>query len=247
MSDEEEAIQALAMTVQRRNRSASAGELFDDDGLSAILEAARADHERAIASGLLERDAEPTAELSRASFLAERSEILLAGAFGQREVDRCRSEDPGSTQALDHARAFAAQQRYTVLILVGGTGSGKTTAATWLAREIGGRSPGMIDSTELERRGRYDHTLGDWLADRTLTVIDDFGVEPMDGKGYFRALVDGIANRAYKHRRRMVITTNIAPAELKERLGDRIWSRVIEAAGPEGIAECGNADLRRLA
>lgn len=245
MSDDE--IHDSEGNERRLQRVASAGELFGDDGLAAILASARADHERAIANGLLERDLVPTPAESREAFLADRAKALLAGDFGHREVEACRSDDLAVyTPAIEHARAFVAQQQHTILILLGGPGSGKTTAATWIAREIGGRSPGMIDSTELERRGRYDHTLGDWLAERTFTVIDDFGVEPMDGKGYFRALVDGIANRAYKHRRRLVITANIAPAELKERLGDRIWSRVCEAAGPSGIAECGNDDLRRI-
>lgn len=184
--------------------------------------------------------------LGQARHLSDRAVALLAGGFGAREVDRCRADDPGQTMALDHARRFVSQREQTVLLLIGGTGCGKTTAATWVAREIGGSKPGMIDATELERRGRYDHGAAEpvatWLASRSLVVIDDLGVEPTDRAGYFVAMLDEVVNRAYKHRRRLVMTSNVAAATLKARLGERIWSRVCESGT---IAECGAVDLRR--
>lgn len=181
-------------------------------------------------------------DVARRRWLDDRAQTLIAGRFGLREVNRCRAEDPGRTDALDHARAFLAQRERPILVLLGGTGTGKTTAATWVAREAGGARPGLLPATTMERRGRYEADYSAWVDDRTMVVLDDLGVEPMDGKGYFAALVDELVDSAYRNFRRLVITSNLDVATVKERIGARAASRLAETAIP---ALCGSVDLRR--
>jgi hypothetical protein len=175
------------------------------------------------------------------------------------------------TLAMAHVRKFAAGER-RALVLMGGVGAGKTTAATEYALDHGGSAPGFVRASELEARGRYadreapkgalrDRDIRAWLRTRSMLVLDDLGAEYMDGKGAFRSLLDELLDLFYGDKKRIIITTNLkhartppdpkkppprnAPAEepqLAERYGARIMSRLFEI-GLRG--ECGNTDLRR--
>lgn len=145
------------------------------------------------------------------------------------------------------------------LVLAGGTGGGKSTAAAWQALMSHDEMPGFIRASELERRGRYDKDLKTWIPERTSLVIDDIGAEVLDGKGVFRSFLDEIVDDFYSSRRRLIITTNLKPKitdayrdecakegrdpepQFRERYGDRVRSRVIQVGQ---WAECGNTDLR---
>lgn len=216
-----------------------------DADLARVIADAGAKLEKHLAAPKPTAPAMDPAEVRR-RWLADRAQVLLEGEFGMREVDRCRLEDPGRTLALDTARRFLAQHEKPILVLLGGVGCGKTTAATWIAREAGGSRPGKVLATVLERRGRYDREaavpLMAWLDARTLVVLDDLGVEPLDSKGYFAALVDELADGAYSHHRRLVITSNASDDVLRERMGARVWSRIRQAAVVEGVH---GPDLRR--
>lgn len=158
------------------------------------------------------------------------------------------------TTAMHHAKIFvqlaAHGLRQRLLILAGGVGAGKTTAATWVSMMGGDPRPGFIRISELERRGRYDKSLDEWLKDKTSLVIDDVGTEVLDGKGVFQSLLDEIIDTFYGNRRTLVMTTNLrarskGPGEgpqFAERYGDRAWSRLTQI----GMwADCGVRDLRK--
>lgn len=184
------------------------------------------------------------------------------------------------TAALRHCRKFlhALEQELTagtrrmlgehdedegpaprILVLAGGTGGGKTTAAAWLALKSRDAMPGFIRASELERRGRYDKDLRGWIPERTSLVIDDIGAEVLDSKGVFRSFLDEIVDDFYSSRRRLILTTNLKPKitdehraecakdgrdpepQFRERYGDRVRSRIVEVGQ---WAECGNVDLR---
>jgi DNA replication protein DnaC len=164
------------------------------------------------------------------------------------------------TSALAKVKRFVTDER-RALVLAGGVGSTKTTAATWFALEHGGSSPGFIRASELEARGRYDqhaakgHDLRGWIRERSMLVIDDLGAEYMDGKSVFRSLLDEVIDVLYGDRKRLIITTNLHAAKSKdekkarheepqfaERYGERISSRLHEI-GRWG--DCGSVDLRR--
>lgn len=153
----------------------------------------------------------------------------------------------------------APPEPHRILVLGGGTGTGKTTASAWLALKGDDAMPGFIRASELERRGRYDKDLKVWIPERTSLVIDDLGAELLDGKGVFRSFLDEIVDTFYSSKRRLIITTNLKPKiddeyradcardhiepepQFRERYGDRVRSRVIQIGQ---WAECGNDDLR---
>lgn len=188
----------------------------------------------------IEPKPDPTA--ARRVWLADRAQALLDGRYPPRIVDEVRAEQPRiATPAIAHARRFLGQSDLPILVLLGGTGSGKTTAAALVAREVGGPRPGHIRSSALERAGRYDREVAIWVESRTFLAVDDLGVEFKDGKGAFLSILDELLDVAYGHRRRFVLTANLTAASLADRVEGRIWSRIEESAL---IANCGDVDLR---
>lgn len=181
---------------------------------------------------------------ARRRWLGDRAVVLLEGRFTARAVEAVQADQLADVPALTHSRAFLAPQTTKrILVLLGGRGAGKTTAATWLAAEVGGSRPGFVRAGELERAGRYDRDFNAWVASRTLLVIDDMGVEWSDARGAFRSILDELVDVAYGARRRLVLSTNLDAGTLADRLGERIWSRFCDADGAE-LADCGNVDLR---
>lgn len=153
------------------------------------------------------------------------------------------------TIAMRFAQQFVHLPR-KLLVLAGGVGAGKTTAAAWVALKGQDPRPGFLRISELERRGRYDKRLDEWLKDKTSLVIDDVGAEVLDGKGVFRSLMDEVVDIFYSNRRTLVMTTNLRPSkqdkdeedQFYERYGERVWSRVSQL----GVwGDCGTRDLRR--
>jgi DNA replication protein DnaC len=173
---------------------------------------------------------------------AERAKIdaLRGGGFPERAL-KCALA-PNDTPALGHARAFVATDR-TLLALGGGTGTGKTTAAVWVALRAGGASPGFLRAADLEGRGRYDRELRGWLRERTCLVVDDLGAEVLDASGVFKSLLDEVIDLYYGSFKRIVLTTNLSGREVVQRYGQRVASRISEA-GRWG--DCGGEDLRRV-
>lgn len=185
------------------------------------------------------------AELSR---MTTRAGELRDNGFPEMFVVAALGE-LADTIAMNHARMFTQLPR-KLLVLAGGVGAGKTTAATWVALKGQDLRPGFVRVSELERRGRYDKKLDEWLRDKTSLVIDDVGSEVLDGKGVFRSLMDEIVDIFYSNRRTLVMTTNLRPQrsgpdeeeQFVERYGGRVGSR-IRQLGVWG--DCGTRDMRR--
>jgi len=203
---------------------------------------------------------------------AVRAGALAAHGFPELARDVAAAIDAGDgkdTPAMARAREFvAARERWaqipgapraglrTSLVLAGGQGSGKTSAATWVALVAGEAAPAFIRAGELESRGRYDRKLRDWLRGRTLLVVDDVGAEHLGVRAApaFAALFEEVVDMFHSDRRMLVITTNLLPraapassppvveAQFVERYGERIWSRLAESGA---WANCGAEDLRR--
>jgi DNA replication protein DnaC len=185
--------------------------------------------------------------LERSRMLTRAAELYDNG-FPRMFVDAAM-QDLRDTEPMRQARLFVHLPK-TILVLAGGVGAGKTTAAAWLSLKGQDPRPGFIRIAELERRGRYDKTLGPWLDDKTSLVIDDVGAEYMDGKGAFRSLLDEVIDVFYSNRRRLVMTTNLRPKrtgadeqeQFQERYGERVWSRLTQM----GVwSDCGTRDLRK--
>jgi DNA replication protein DnaC len=182
------------------------------------------------------------------SRMTTRAGELRDNGFPERFVTAALSE-LADTTAMQIARRFSYLPK-KLLVLAGGVGAGKTTAASWVALKGEDLRPGFIRINELERRGRYDKKLDEWMKDKTSLVIDDVGAEFLDGKGAFRSLMDEIVDTFYSNRRTLVMTTNLRPRRGKddeqeqffERYGERVWSRLSQS----GVwGDCGTRDLRR--
>jgi DNA replication protein DnaC len=172
---------------------------------------------------------------------ARRIAALTEGRFPPRLIEAI-ARDRRKTPALEHADAFLRSDK-TVLVLVGGTGAGKTFAGLFVAHEAGGPRPGFVRSPTLERIGRYNHEHQAWLESRTSLVLDDLGAEYMDGKGAYLSLLDELVDKAWGDKSKLVITSNMEGLALRQRLGDRVWSRICDVGA---VGACGAEDLRRL-
>lgn len=202
-----------------------------------------------------EINARNAADAERARML-ERAGELRDNGFPDMFVTAALGE-LADTLAVKHARLFVGAMiqlpRRRTLVLAGGVGAGKTTAATWALLKGQDPRPGFLRASELERRGRYDKHLDEWLKDKTSLVIDDIGAESLDGKGVFVSLLDEVVDIFYSNRRTLVMTTNLRPRkenaddkdedpQFKERYGERVWSRLSQVAE---WGDCGTRDLRR--
>lgn len=208
-----------------------------------------------------ERDAEVQAALAQDAAARERERMaqrageLRENGFPEMFIDSALGA-LADTEPMRLAQMFVHLPR-KLLVLAGGVGAGKTTAATWVALKGQDPRPAFMRISELERRGRYDKRLDEWLKDKTSLVIDDVGAEFLDGKGAFRSLMDEVVDIFYSNRRRLVMTTNLRPRrkpaeertkpedhveQFVERYGDRVWSRMNQI----GMwADCGVRDLRK--
>jgi DNA replication protein DnaC len=179
-----------------------------------------------------------TAEIAH---MRARRSLLHEGGFPEEALRGALLANPIETSALKHARKFQMLPS-TMLVLAGGVGVGKTTAATWAALKRDDAAPGFVRAGDLERRGRYHADLERWLKERTSLVIDDLASELLDSKGVFSSLLDNEVDRAYSKRSILILTTNVTEDQIAARYGARMWSRFQQ----RGLwASCGMRDLRR--
>ena len=102
-----------------------------------------------------------------------------------------------------------------MLILSGSSGSWKSTAAAWLAAHAGVSSAWWVRASELGDASRDRWLWSAMAAD--FVVLDDLGLEYLDEKGWMAGVLDDAINRRYEAGSPTVVTTNLAPAVLKER------------------------------
>ena len=119
------------------------------------------------------------------------------------------------------------------LIIMGNTGTGKTTLALALADAIGIRnnSPYCYSMTKLERTLSADSTWFDEVVNENrYIVLDDVGTESREISIYGNRIMlfNELVFARYDNRLPMIITTNLTTALLKERYGEKVVSRLNE-------------------
>lgn len=179
------------------------------------------------------------AEVRRATAAGQRE--LLAKLLPEKVLEELRAGKVDKTPAIE-----ALEQAPPLVVLSGGTGTGKTTAAgwwlytwvmdpsNWSAVDTWGTAPRLMGSAifvtgaRLARWARYDDGQMDKLLRASRLVIDDLGGEFMDVKGAFLSLIDEIINERYANRRPTVLTTNFKVEDFRERYEARIADRIRE-------------------
>lgn len=134
------------------------------------------------------------------------------------------------TEVLNRARVYA-QEEYEhgkCLVLMGPTGVGKTYGAISAMRAIKSPSrfwyfPALCGALlDQDRRAK---TLQE-VKETPFVVLDDFGAEYLKVGGLLDAFIDEIIWHRESEEQSMILTTNLLPDQLRERLSDRIVDRL---------------------
>jgi DNA replication protein DnaC len=134
------------------------------------------------------------------------------------------------TDALRFALAWL-ESGADILVLQGGTGSGKSLAAAWAFEFAQNRAPmnGMgdrrsplwFDAGVLASLSQYAERVWSAFDNASVIVIDDAGIEPNAER--VGAAIERAVNVSTA---RMLITTNLDPGDFRQRYGERIASRM---------------------
>lgn len=163
---------------------------------------------------------------------------------------------PGSTPAMAAAKEWWLSGK-AFLLLLGGVGSGKTTAAAWclvrhLERAISQPQPSgglpvdaAMFATAPEFNGLSDYNSEgrawlDRLCRCQMLVLDDLGTERM-GDGEL-SCVQRIVSERHASGRRTVLTSNLTSEVFRQRYGERVADRIREVGVVKGS---GQQSLRR--
>lgn len=120
----------------------------------------------------------------------------------------------------------------TSLLLMGTVGTGKTHQAFGAFHELAiagvGRCiaitvPALLDALRPGRPGEVDYAAVECC---DLLLLDDFAAERVTD--WTAEVLYRLIDARYSNRRRTIITTNATPADVRDRLGDRIASRLAE-------------------
>lgn len=134
---------------------------------------------------------------------------------------------PEYQHLLDWANTFTSKR----LVLVGPTGAGKTWAAAALANLVQrptwwAHVPTLLAELRPEGGATLPATLTQ-LRRSTMVVFDDLGqAQPSDW--VFEEL--GILAEAVAPLAKVIVTTNLGPQELVDRVGERVYSRLCAGA-----------------
>lgn len=65
----------------------------------------------------------------------------------------------------------------------------------------------------------------------TILLLDDLGVEHFNKSYWYEDIMYNIMNERWVKRLATIITTNLGPTQLENRLGKRVWSRTLSLVG----------------
>ncbi len=156
----------------------------------------------------------------------------------------CQSADPRAAEAArlalrtvrDFAETFGERQSRNNLLMIGGTGLGKTHLSAALAGRVIERGYDVVCVTAADLFGEFEHERFDRARnsdapfatrrfyDAELLIVDDLGTEMTNQftSSVFYNLLNDRLNRGNA----TVINTNLDPKDLKARYDDRIFSRI---------------------
>lgn len=134
-----------------------------------------------------------------------------------------------------------------ILVLSGGTGCGKSTAAAHALSKKAGlwvHAPDLAkpDFTDPDEYGVRKETLDERMRAAGLLVLDDVGTEHSPS-GYAASRITGVLEHRESNKRPSIVTCNLTAEEFREKYGARLASRINgDTLGWQQIA---GPDLRR--
>jgi len=160
------------------------------------------------------------AETERVALRGRNRGILLGQGASRRALDlRC-----ARWPAVIELWRATAEPGANLVMLAGGTGTGKTMAAThWLLAQ-----PGQPYWTTARDLSKEAHWCVKW-AGATNVVVDDLGTELPGNAVRLQGHLDDIVDQAYRMKGTVVITANMAKEQFRAAYGGRIASRWAEA------------------
>jgi len=159
---------------------------------------------------------------------------LVLGQVGPRVSDEIARRIVAGEGLLDTSAHLAVckwlETDRPTLVLMGGTGAGKTVAAV--------RAMHTRQRTQFIRALRIGAHFERWASDREsnvvaldlgadLLVVDDLGQEPIEDRRAMPAIEEVLDSRQ-SERTRTIITTNLSPDAIRARYSDRICSRLAQ-------------------
>jgi len=161
-----------------------------------------------------------------------------ASSFGT--FERTDAINAGLAYCEEYARAFDPESTATGILLVGRSGTGKTSLAVATARAIAEQhlvqplfysSVTLVDDFLRGGNGRiFNYDAIDRTVAAELLILDDLGQECVterSGEVLFRVI-----EYRYREERPTIFTSNYGVQQLRDHLGTSITSRIVERAAP---------------
>ncbi len=137
-------------------------------------------------------------------------------------------------EALNAARTWAADGSHWSLVLCGGPGSGKSTAAAWALHQFATRRyvprwASCPDVAESNFWNPASELLKKRCRDAGVLVLDDLGAGAREENGKpWLAWLDGVLDTRWANKRKTIITSNRTADQLAAWLGLRMADRLNE-------------------
>lgn len=171
------------------------------------------------------------AQLERAEFERSMSSRNVPKRYwGLPELQKTAWNYEGLQAAEDYV-----SEKINGIFFTGSAGTGKTVLACKILHELSKKFSARFVSVPVllnEMRDSFQNKshsnmafVGKYVAYHTL-VLDDLGAEKTSD--WATEVLYLIINRRYEEGKGVIVTTNCSPAELSDRLGDRVISRLAE-------------------
>lgn len=168
---------------------------------------------------------------------------LAASGMGERALAAAASPKP--SEALEAVQQWLTSGK-AWLVLLGGTGTGKTTAAAWAIGEVI-RQKETADArtaSRLSRMSGFDEGARELerLSGVTLLVVDDVGAEAQTAWG--AGLLSELLDNRHQGFKKTILTSNLGQEQFKARVGERMVDRIREDGR---VVALGGRSMRRPA
>lgn len=190
-----------------------------------------------------EQSVQESADLKQKREIEARFSISNLGErFAESTFDTFR-QLPGTEKALDYCRSYAnAFPDYggDALLIWGEYGNGKSHLAAAVAHAVKEKGHTVVFQTMPELLERIRETFHDRKNKETekdimyalqncdLLVLDDIGAEKVTD--WVQDVLFRIVDGRYRQKKPILYTTNLKPSELKDRVGPRIYDRIVETS-----------------